>query len=198
MKLYFTPFSPFARKCRVVILEKGLEKRVELVESPPMENGADLLSANPLATVPALVMDDGRTLCESPVICEYLDSLGTEASLYPAGKARFDALGLAALADGILAASVSCVLEGRRPENQRSPEWIIRKENAVRRTIAAIAGQKLDTKNFHIGVSNTVIALNYASFRQPHIDWRSEHSQLAGWYDEWSKRPSLASTAPTA
>lgn len=200
MKLYFAPFSPYARKCRVVVMEKKLDKVVEMIHAPPLENPPELLAVNPLATVPALVTDKGMALCESPVICEYLDSLSADPRLIPSDPAhRYDALALAALADGIMDAAVACVVESRKPEHQRSPEWVDRKENAIKRTIAQIAGRSFAAAApLDIGIINIVVALNYVSFRLPHIPWRSEHPALAKWYDAMSRRPSFAATAPVA
>ena len=199
MQLFFAPFSPYARKCRVMVIEKGLEKRVELVNVAPMENPPELLEVNPLASVPALLLDNGNALCESPVICEYLDTLSDKPSLFPAFNSpkRFEVLGTAALADGMMDAAVSCVLESRKPDDKRSPEWIARKENAIRRSIKTIARLPLDAKApLDIATIGIVIALDYIGFRLPHLAWRSEHAVLAAWLDEISKRPSLADTAP--
>jgi glutathione S-transferase len=198
MKLFFAPLSPFARKCRVVVIEKKLEGEVELVNAPPMDNPPELLAANPLATVPALLTNKGKIFCESPVICEYLDSLSPEPALIPAEpKQRFDTLALAALADGIMDAAVACVLESRRPEDRRYPEWVERKENAIKRTISVIAHRKFDMgMPLDIGIINVVVALGYVSFRLPHMDWRKDYPVLAQWYDAMSQRPSFALTAP--
>jgi len=200
MKLFYAPLSPYARKCRVVVIEKKLEDKVELVNVAPLENPPELLAANPLATVPSLVTHKGKMFCESPVICEYLDSLSNEPALIPVESAhRFDALALAALADGIMDAAVSCVMESRRPEEKRSAEWVERKESAIKRTIALIAHRKFVTDTvFDIGIINVVVALNYVSFRLPHIDWKKDYPVLAGWYDAISTRPSFAATAPVA
>lgn len=198
MKLYFAPNSPYARKCRVIILEKGLQDRVEGIIVMPLENPPELLAISPLATVPALLTDNSKLLCESPVICEYLNSLAPEPQLFPGtGKERFDMLGLAALADGVMDAAVACVLEGRRPAEKRWDEWINRKETAIRRTIALLAHRTFEVDApLHIGIINTLVALNYVSFRLPHIDWREKNPALAAWYDKAILRPSFAATAP--
>ncbi len=198
MKLFFSVNSPYARKCRVVAMEKGLQD-VEYILVSPMENPPELLAVNPLATVPSLVTDDGFTLCESPVICEYLDSLSTTNSLFPQkGTERFRVLGMAALADGIMDAAVACVLEKRRPEAQRSMEWVIRKESAIRRTIAVLAGQMGTSAPLSIGTINASVALAYVNFRLSHIGWEDDHAQLAAWHKEFSKRPSMQATVPVA
>lgn len=198
MKLYYTPLSPYARKCRVVILEKGLSGQVELIHTPPLDNPPALLSVTPLATVPALVTEDGQALCDSTIICEYLDTCSPEPVLYPGDRRRrFGTLAVAALADGIMDAAVSCVIEGRRPPEKQWGEWRTRKENAIKRTIETLAGEiSPDSHQFDIGVINTVVALGYVSFRLPHIEWRTTYRGLSDWFDAQMGRPSLAITEP--
>ena len=118
MKLLYTPNSPFARKCRIVVQEKKLESRVELVHvGHPLENPQELLDINPLGTVPALVTDEGLHLCDSAAICEYLDSLPSDiAPLLPPTESRECVLAFMALAEGMMNAAVSCTLERFRPQ----------------------------------------------------------------------------------
>jgi glutathione S-transferase len=93
MKLYQTYASPFPTRVRLLIYAKGLE--VEIIEPPGFhastEAKGDYLKINPIGRVPALVLDDGRALPESEVICEYLEDAYPEPSLRPAdawGRAR--------------------------------------------------------------------------------------------------------------
>jgi glutathione S-transferase len=197
MKLFYTPLSPYARKCRIIIIEKGMEGRVELVHTPPVDSPPELLAANPLARVPALVTDDGQHFCESPVICEYLDMLVPKPQIIPtSGKARFDALALSALAHGIMDSSVSCVLEGRRPDEKQYRPWIERKEAAIVRSLEMMASQLPSENSFDIGTISAVVALDYISIRQPHINWRGDHPAMAAWHAAQSSRPSFTTTAP--
>jgi len=196
MKLFYSVNSPFVRKCRVVALEKGLEKRIELVTINPMENPQELLAVNPLGTIPALITEDGLHLCDSAVICEYLDSLAPEPVLYPKDSARICALAMAEMADGMMNAAVSCVLERRRPADKQSNEWIERKEGAILRTIGKFAKVPLDPSLLSIGTINLTVALSYVSFRFPHLAWREAHPGLTSWYDDIIKRPSFVATAP--
>ena len=145
MKLFFSPNSPFARKCRVVIAEKNLQGRVELVESQLPHNSDALIAANPLGRIPALVLENGDIFCESPVICEYLDSLSEQNPLFPASKKeRFEALRLAALGSGIMDSAVAIIMENRRPEEIRFKPWLERKENAISLAINYISKLGLD------------------------------------------------------
>jgi glutathione S-transferase len=104
MKLYHSPASPYVRKVMVVAQEAGLLDRIEVatVTTTPMAPDAAVAAANPVKKIPALVTDDGMALFDSPVICEYLDSLNSGRKLFPDGKARWEALCLQAAADGLL------------------------------------------------------------------------------------------------
>jgi glutathione S-transferase len=75
MLLRHSPTSPFVRKVSVLLHETGLADRVT-IESVDGWSEPDLLTAdNPLSMVPTLVLDDGSSLYDSPVICDYLDRL---------------------------------------------------------------------------------------------------------------------------
>ena len=54
MKLFVSPNSPYARKCRVILREKNLAG-IEEIAVNAMENPPELLAVNPLGTVPAMV-----------------------------------------------------------------------------------------------------------------------------------------------
>jgi glutathione S-transferase len=86
MKLYQTYASPFPTRVRLLIYAKGLD--VEMIEPPGFhasaESKGDYLAINPIGRVPTLVLDDGRALPESEVICEYLEDAFPEPSLRPA------------------------------------------------------------------------------------------------------------------
>src|ERR687886_199943 len=96
MKLRFSPASPYVRKVRVVAIEKGITGKIENVPtqvSPNKDSRGEVAGDNPLMKVPALVTDDGMSLYDSRVICEYLDAEHPGPKLFPAsGKARWTAL----------------------------------------------------------------------------------------------------------
>lgn len=198
MKLFSSPNSPYARKCRVVALEKDValvEVAVDVSTNPP-----ELLKVNPLGKIPALVTDDGLNICDSPVICEYLDSLSATSPLIPqAGIERIGVLNMAAIADGIMDAAVACVLEGRRPTEKQWDGWIQRQHGKITLAIELLAGSPyLLHSGVNLGTLACAVALDYVSFRIPQIEWRAKHPALARWLDEMKKRESLQKTAPVA
>ena len=85
MKLYQTYLSPFPTRVRLVLYAKGLD--IPFVEPSGIHDGSakgDYLKINPLGRVPTLVLDDGRALPESEVICEYLEDVYPTPTLRPA------------------------------------------------------------------------------------------------------------------
>lgn len=128
MKLFTTGTSPFVRKVLVALRELGLDGSVEKVflRPSPTETSATLSAHNPLNKIPALLLDDGTALYDSPVICEYLETLSAGRSLIPkSGPSRFDVLRRQALCDGILDAGILVFYElHQRPKELHWPAWI--------------------------------------------------------------------------
>ena len=196
MKLLYSPASPFARKVLIVAHAKGLADRIEVQVAAPMTDGAVVNPVNPLGKVPALIRDDGQTLYDSPVICEYLDAVGSGPTLVPAsGEARWTALRTQALADGILDAAFNLVMERRRPEGERSPSWIDRWTAAILRG-AAEAPTPVEGA-WTLAEISLACAFGYLDFRLPQIDWRATAPGAAVWYARAANLPVMVETAPT-
>ena len=197
MKLFYSPASPYARKCRVVALEKGLHDGIEIVTAAPLENPAALHAANPLGKVPALVLADGLCIVDSPVICGYLDSLNDSPRLIPlSGAERFDVLTREAIADGIQDAALSIVFERRRPESERSSSWQDRWAAAIHRAVAHSAACIMPRAQPDLGDIALACALAYLDLRLPDLAWDAKAPGLRAWLTAIEKRPSLAATAP--
>ncbi len=203
MKLTYNPASPFVRKATALIAERGLDGLVERVPTDPWSDSDPLPKTNPLGKVPALTLDDGTVLVESALICEYLDSLEGGPQLYPAaGPARWQALELHSLADGILTAGVATVIETlRRPKELQYDAWVARQRAKIDRTLDVLerdaAAGKL-AEPLTIGSLTVAIALGYLDFRFNALPWRDGHPALAAWYEGVRSRPSIASTMPKA
>jgi glutathione S-transferase len=193
--------SPFGRKARIAISVLGLDGKVK-VEPASTQDPADPISQqNPLGKVPVLVLNDGSTLFDSPVILEYLDVLAGGGKILPKDtKARFDALRLEALADGIMDASILIVYEGRyRPPEMAVQKWLDRQGEKVQRGLAALekAPPGLDSPP-NVGQITLACALGYRDFRFKGT-WRKEYPKLVAWLDTFAaKVPSFAPTAPPA
>ena len=202
MKLFISPASPFARKCRIVVREKGLLAHVEEVTADPYADEPGLLEANPIAQVPALLFDDGHWMSDSPLICAFLDSLGGEPRLIPepTGPVPDGHWGVRwreSLADAALEMAVKLVLENRRPETERSPLWLARWTAGLHRTLDRIEAEaNLDADQFDLGAIALGVVGPYLDLRHPALRWREAHPGLAALCERLDSRPSFAETRP--
>lgn len=199
MKLYGSPGSPFARKVRIVLAEKQIPHEYEVQRgSAP---GSPVPRFNPLGKVPTLVLDDGRGLYDSPVIVEYLDTLGGGPRLIPETPAeRVEVKRWEALGDGIAEATVNINHERREPaEKQKAPDWFQRQRDKVDRGLAAMQ-KGLGRNQFCFGGRFTLAdiaagyALGYLDFATPDIEWRKGHTALARLAEHLFARPSFSTT----
>ena len=111
--LYHLWLSPFSRKVRIALREKNLacDLRIEKV----WERRVEFLSINVAGTVPVLVEEDGTVLCDSAVICEYLEEAYPEVPLLGEGLAqRAEVRRLAAWFDQRFAREVTDNLYGEK------------------------------------------------------------------------------------
>jgi glutathione S-transferase len=199
MKLRHNSASPFVRKVMVCAHELGLADKIELLNTAvsPVEANASLAGENPLMKIPALVTDDGEVLFDSPVICEYLDSLAGGGKLFPAGKARWTALRQQALGDGILDALILCRYEiAARPEEKRFAGWTDGQMKKAHQGLAVLEQEDLSDRT--IGTITAGCTLGYLDFRFPNDGWRSRHPKLAEWYKTIEALPSMQATKPPA
>jgi glutathione S-transferase len=196
MKLYTNIVSPFARKCRVIAHELGL--KLEEIRTLPMQE-PEFRRVNPLGKIPALVLDDGSVLIDSPVICEYLNHTGggkffPGTNIFRHNSGRWKALGMAALGDGIADAAVTL----RGLMGHESPAAEAARERQMAAVLAAL--DSLERVKFAkdptIGEISVACALGYVDFRLPELDWKSSRPQLSSWYAQFCEYPSMKATAP--
>lgn len=206
MQLRHSATSPYARKVRVLALEAGLSDRIKLHADNPMGPGSDIGSVNPLGKVPVLITEDGTALCDSPVICQYLDSLHDGEKFSPqSGAARFADLNLEALADGLLDAALARMVEIRmRPENLRWEGHHKHMRAKIERTLDHFESMVQEgslpatppESRPTLGVIAVGCALGYLDLRFAADDWRADHPGLTDWYATFSARPSMQDTRP--
>lgn len=198
LELRYSSTSPFVRKVSATIIECGLENHVVNVATNPWAPDTDLGRFNPLGKVPALKLANGQVLFDSPVICEYLDSLGSTPRLFPTeGLPRWNALRLQAIGDGMMEAAVGRILESRRPEQQQSEAFASRCQTAVVRALDLLeieTGEWSD--DFSIGQLTVACALEYLDFRFANENWRASRPTLQAWHESVMVRPSLGQTVP--
>lgn len=202
MKLLGTDTSPYVRKVRLVLLEKNIAH--DYLVDAPRDPGSQVARANPLGRIPALILDDGTCVFDSPVIAEYADTLNDTPILIPRNDAlaRMRVKRWEALADGIMDSAVAVRTERIRPEEKQQSDNIAVHNNAVTRALAYAAGL-LGEREYCEGASITLgdlaltSALVYLDLRQPERDWRGTHPNLAAWFARMSARDSLRATLGT-
>lgn len=199
MQIYFSPFSPYVRKCLVTAHELGLNDRVQLLPSNanPVTRDQAIIARNPLGKVPTFVTDEGAVLYDSRVVCEYLNDLA-KGSLFPAGgDARWATLTLQALGDGILDGALIARYEDvARPEPLRWPEWRAAQLDKAETSLAHLSAhpELIAPGRVDIGTLTVACALWYLDLRFADFGWRERHPAVAAWYAEFSARPSLSAT----
>jgi len=201
MILRSSPPSPFGRKIKLAIGILGFDNEVTIEKADPTDAGDSLRKQNPLGKIPALIVENGTVLYDSPVILEYLDHRAGGARIVPnEPEARFAALTLQALCDGILDAGILLVYEGRwRPAEKHEPKWIDHQRGKVQRALDVLeaAPPPLDAIP-NVGQITLACALGYGDLRFEG-KWRAGHPRLVKWLDEFAARvPAFEKTRVTA
>jgi glutathione S-transferase len=200
MKLLSSPLSPYGRKVKMTLAMKGLKDKVEVIAvDTNIPANPEITVANPLAKIPALVLESGQCVYDSAVICEYLDSLTPLPVLFPkSGPERWKTITLGALADGILDAALLLVYEKRfRPEEKWHEPWTERQRTKIDRSLDLLE-QSPPTwgASPDYGHLTLAAALGYLDFRHEG-KWRAGRPKLVAWVDQFAKAvPSFEETRP--
>ncbi len=190
--------SPFGRKVKIAAYHLDVMDRMTIELIDVNSPNASLYEKNPLGKIPALILEDGQVLFDSRVIIEYLDSIATDTSIFPAGAARYKDLTLSALADGMMEASLLQVYEVRkRPEDDRSQDWLDYQAQKVARSLKVLEADTPPLENtITVGHITLACALGYLDFRF-NGDWRAHHVNLASWLEGFEARvPGFDKTRP--
>jgi glutathione S-transferase len=202
MKLLSNPLSPYGRKVKIAMAMKGLGDKIEVVRvDTNIPDNPDINRANPLAKIPALVVDGNTAIFDSHVICEYLDSLAPTPVLFPKGGVeRIKTLTLGALSDGILDAALLLVYEKRfRPEEKWHAPWTERQQSKIDRSLDYLekAPPALGASPDY-GHLTLACALGYLDFRHEG-KWRAGHPMLVEWLNDFAEAvPAFEATRPQA
>jgi glutathione S-transferase len=199
MKLYITPGSPYARIARIVVLEKRLENRVEIVVAETRSVDSPFYRIAPSGRVPYLVRDDGVGLEESAVVCRYLDHLDGKPDFnLPTDDGIWEELRLGALATSLLDGLSVWLRETRRLAAEQSPEIICHETDRARRLID-LWENEIDCPTMQGKLNLAQIALVCAlgiEVRNRDFRWREGHPRLRAWFERLAARPSIAATVP--
>jgi len=196
MKLYCTPGSPYARMARMVVLEKRLDSRVEIIFAKTRAQGSPYYDINPSGRVPYLVREDGIGMEESALICTYLDELdGRPALALPPG---WEARRLEALARSLTDGLAVWIRELSRPLNERSPTLIQHETDRAARLVD-LWEREIEHPVMHgpLNLAQLTLACGLGmGERYKGFVWRPGHPQLGAWFDSFAARPSFVATAP--
>jgi glutathione S-transferase len=190
MILRSSPPSPFGRKVVIAAGVLGLENDITVVRADTSDAGDTIRQQNPLGKIPALIPEDGVALFDSRVILEYLDHRAGGGKIIPQEpKARFAALRLQALADGVTDASILVLYEGRfRPAEHHVAKWLDYQNDKIARGFAALEADvpALDGVP-NVGQIALACLLGHRDFRFKG-SWRAGHPKLAAWLDRFAKQ----------
>ena len=198
MKIIGSITSPYARKVRIVAIEKKLE--CEFVKEDVWSADTKIAQQNPLGKIPALVLDDG-VVFDSRVIVEYLDSRAPTIRLIPQGNRERTAVRtLEALADGLCDAAIAIMLEKKfHPAEAVSQDWLNRQAAKVDGALAMMSqtlGKSpwMNDKGFSLADIACGVALGYLELRFPENTWKQAYPNLLDFYSRMMERPSFQTT----
>ena len=198
MKLYVTYTSPYARLARIVVAEKVLRDRVEIIEAKTRTPGSPYFLINPSGRVPYLLDDKGVGMEDSQLICAYLDNLD--------GNPRFHGLPFEAWAYRRFEAAARSMCDGisvwaremSRPANERSPTILAHEVARSQRMADFFEGQVADPLlQGAPGMAHFVLAVALDAARRRGLgDLTDGRARLARWMGRISEMPSIQATVP--
>jgi glutathione S-transferase len=200
MILRSTPSSPFGRKVTIAADVLNLTGDITIEPADLTDTTNSIRRQNPLGKVPTLIIEDGTALFDSRVILEYLDHLAGGDKIIPRDPAaRFAALRLQALCDGILDASILLVYESRwRPPEKHVQKWVDHQTGKIERGLAALeaASPSLDAIP-NVGQITLSCVLGYCDLRFAGT-WRANHPKLVTWLDRFAAKVPAFDTTKVA
>lgn len=199
MRLFATKTSPYARKVRIALLEKGLPFDVEWVDLRAPDHPA--LAHNPLGKIPVLLPPEREPLFDSSVILQYLDQVKPQPRLLPPeGEARIAMLRTEALADGLMDATVAWIQEQRRPKECQDQGLLVRLKGKIDRALGALEtlcqNDRLSTGRglFQLDAIAVLAGHGYVDLRAP--QFLVPYPALGAFALAQRDRPSVRETAP--
>jgi len=199
MKLVGSKTSPYVRKCRVILAERALP--FEFIEESAWTANTTVPRYNPLNKVPALVLDDGESIYDSRVVCEYLDAISGGGLLPQDPVQRAKVRRYEALGDGLADAGITTFLERKREAARQDPAWIARQLDKIKAavsTLEAALGSRQYLGGDRIDMADIACACAFfwSEFRMPELGVRQANPRIKAWAERMEARPSFASTRP--
>jgi glutathione S-transferase len=198
LKLRASPTSPYGRKTRIAFMHLGLTDRVQWISSSSSDTADPIDRINPLGKMPVLILENGKAIYDSPVIVEYFDFMAGGGRLIPREtEARFAVLTAAALADGLIEATINVTHEDRwHPGAMRSEIWVERQNGKVQKSLAALEAAAPLGDTVDAAAIGIAAALGYLDQGMGGA-WRADHPGLVRWLAAFADNvPAFAATTP--
>ena len=200
-KLISATPSPYARKVRIALAEKGLP--FQLLTEVPWDSTTSTPRHNPLEKLPVLLLADGSSVYESSYILQYLELKHPQVPLLPDDiDGQLAARKLEVLCDGVCDAVVLSLFERKRAGGG-SPEWLARQRRKIEGGVAEMAkivGSRLWAVGDRFGLGDIAVGtcVGYLSVRFQDMPWRTLYPALALFSDRLEQRPSFKGSVPYA
>ena len=202
MRLISATPSPYARKVRVALAEKGIA--FDLLTEVPWTDDTSLPQYNPLEKLPVLLPPGGEPLFQSSYILEWLERRYPEPPLLPKDDDGILAhKRLEVIADGMCDAVILILFERMRPQGQQSEPWIMRQDRKINgglKAQSAALGDRPYALGDRFGLADIAIGsvLGYLGVRYASLDWRAAYPNLSTYADALFARPSFIGSMPAA
>jgi len=200
MRLISATPSPYARKVRIALAEKGIPFALET--EVPWDSTTTTPLYNPLEKLPVLIMEDGNSVYESSFILEYLEAKYPVPPMLPDTiDGKLAARQIEVLCDGICDAFVLLFFERHRAADHQSREWMARQQRKIDGGMAAlarIAGDREYVVGDRFGLADIAAGTvtGYLSVRWSDYPWRARHPNLAALSDRLEQRESFRGCVP--
>lgn len=208
MRLFDCSTAPSPRRVRIFAAEKNLQLELVPVDlGSGQQFSADFRAVNPDCVVPALELDDGTCLTEAVAICQYLEEIQPEPTLFggtPVERAtaamwnaKAEQQGLWAVADAYR--NFSRGLKGQAlpgPDKYKQiPELVDRSRSRVLAFLNKLETQLAQSEfiagdRFSIADITAVVTIDFAARIKISID--DDAASLKRWYASVSARPSAS------
>ena len=199
MKLYVTFTSPYARLARILVLEKALEERVEIIAAKTRVADSPYYQINPSGRVPYLVDDSGAGMEDSQLICAYLDGLDGKPRFHdPVRQTDWAYQRLEFAARNMCEGVCVWIREMARPASERSPT-VLAHEVARAQRMADVFEERVDHPPMQgaPSMAHLILAVSIdVAAKRGFGDLTTGRRQLAAWMRSVSELPSMQRTAP--